>query len=117
MRSGMPGVLSARWAGKPGDDDANLELRVGQLARRPERGAAFVCAAALVLPDGQRGRPGAARRDLPTRRRGATVSATTRYSSPPATTTTAQIAAAEKDAISHRGRAFRAIAPLIAARA
>ena len=51
---GMPGVLSARWSGRHGDDRANLELVLGQLADVPDerRGAAFVCAAALVLPDG-----------------------------------------------------------------
>ena len=49
---GMPGVLSARWAGKHGDDVANLELLLGQLADVSERGAAFVCVAALVLPGG-----------------------------------------------------------------
>ena len=50
---GMPGVFSARWAGKHGDDRANLELVLAQISDVPEehRGAAFVCAAALVLPD------------------------------------------------------------------
>src|SRR5271170_8407456 len=43
---GMPGVLSARWAGKHGDDQANLDLLLGQLADVAERGAAFVCVAA-----------------------------------------------------------------------
>ena len=44
----MPGVLSARWAGAHGDDEANLRLVLAQLARRPDErlGAAFVCAAA-----------------------------------------------------------------------
>ena len=52
--NGMPGVLSARWSGRHGDDRANLELVLGQLADVPDerRGAAFVCAAALVVPDG-----------------------------------------------------------------
>lgn len=52
--NGMPGVLSARWAGRHGDDQANLDLVLGQLADVPDerRGAAFVCAAALVTPDG-----------------------------------------------------------------
>ncbi|HVH21308.1 MAG TPA: non-canonical purine NTP pyrophosphatase, partial [Pseudonocardia sp.] len=52
--NGMPGVLSARWSGRHGDDLANLELLLGQLGDVPDerRGAAFVCAAALVLPDG-----------------------------------------------------------------
>ena len=52
---GMPGVLSARWSGRHGDDRANLELVLGQLADVPDerRGAAFVCAAALVVPGGE----------------------------------------------------------------
>src|SRR5579872_4388542 len=52
--NGMPGVLSARWAGQHGDDKANLELLLAQLADVPagERGARFVCVAALVLPAG-----------------------------------------------------------------
>src|SRR5580693_5168308 len=52
--NGMPGVLSARWSGRHGDDQANLNLVLAQLSDVPaaERGAQFVCAAALVLPDG-----------------------------------------------------------------
>src|ERR1700710_3037086 len=52
--NGMPGILSARWSGRHGDDDANTALLLGQLADVPDerRGAAFVCAAALVTPDG-----------------------------------------------------------------
>ena len=52
--NGMPGVLSARWSGRHGDDEANLRLLLGQIADVPagERGARFVCAAALVLPSG-----------------------------------------------------------------
>src|SRR5215469_2771238 len=50
--SGMPGVLSARWAGGHGDDQANLELVLAQVADVPDTrlGAQFVCAAALVVP-------------------------------------------------------------------
>ena len=50
--SGMPGVLSARWAGGHGDDKANLELVLAQVADVPDArlGARFVCAAALVVP-------------------------------------------------------------------
>ena len=53
--NGMPGVLSARWSGRHGDDRANLELVLGQLADVSDdrRGAAFVCAAALVVPGGE----------------------------------------------------------------
>ena len=52
--NGMPGVLSARWSGRHGDEDANLQLVLGQLADIPaeHRGAQFACAAALVLPSG-----------------------------------------------------------------
>lgn len=52
---GMPGVLSARWSGRHGDDVANLELLLAQLGDVPDdrRGAAFVCAAALVVPGGE----------------------------------------------------------------
>ena len=51
---GAPGVLSARWAGRHGDDRANLELLLAQLADVPDehRGAQFVCAAALAVPSG-----------------------------------------------------------------
>src|SRR5207245_2413124 len=51
--NGMPGVFSARWCGRHGDDEANNTLLLGQIADvPPPRGAAFVCAAALVTPDG-----------------------------------------------------------------
>src|SRR5262249_51589395 len=52
--NGMPGVLSARWGGKAKDDAVNLRLLLEQMDDVPDerRGAAFVCAAALVLPDG-----------------------------------------------------------------
>ena len=115
----MPGVLSARWAGRGADDAANLRLLLEQTADVPDerRGAAFVCAAALVTPDGREqvveGRlAGVLRRDAAG---DATASATTRSScrtarrGPPRRWTPA-----EKDAISHRGRAFRALAPLVA---
>jgi XTP/dITP diphosphohydrolase len=119
---GMPGVFSARWSGKHGDDQANLDLVLGQLADVAERGAQFVCVAALVLPGG-----GAAdRREWTTT--GVLAGSLTR--APRGTNgfgydpvfvpeglsrTTAELAPADKDAISHRGRAFRAIAPVIAA--
>src|SRR5438270_10040030 len=50
--NGMPGVLSARWSGGHGDDQANLELVLAQVADVPDArlGARFVCAAALVVP-------------------------------------------------------------------
>src|SRR6202451_3947366 len=53
--NGMPGILSARWAGQHGDDAANLRLLLAQLTDVPDerRGANFTCAAALVLPGGR----------------------------------------------------------------
>src|SRR5262245_64779101 len=53
--NGMPGVLSARWAGRHGDDEANLRLVLAQLADVPadRRAAHFACVAALVLPSGE----------------------------------------------------------------
>ncbi|GAC69124.1 RdgB/HAM1 family non-canonical purine NTP pyrophosphatase [Gordonia soli] len=52
--NGMPGVLSARWSGRHGDDPANNELLLAQISDVPDerRGAAFVSACALVAPDG-----------------------------------------------------------------
>jgi XTP/dITP diphosphohydrolase len=117
---GMPGVLSARWAGKHGDDVANLELLLGQLADVAERGAAFVCVAALVLPDDGREwtATGVLAGTLTRARRGRNGFGYDPIFVPEGMeTTTAELAPAEKDAISHRGRAFRAIAPLIAAHA
>lgn len=53
--NGMPGVFSARWSGKHGDDRGNLDLLLAQVSdvEDAHRGAAFVCAAALVLPGGK----------------------------------------------------------------
>jgi XTP/dITP diphosphohydrolase len=118
---GMPGVLSARWAGKHGDDRANLELLLGQLADVAERGAAFICVAALVVPGSVEG---IQREWTTTGVLAGTLTRATRGSNgfgydpifvPDGLhTTTAELSPPEKDAISHRGRAFRAIAPLIA---
>ena len=117
--NGMPGVLSARWSGKHGDDQANLDLLLAQLADVPDerRGAEFRCAAALVQPGGaEQVTEGVLRGRLIRARRG-----TGGFGYDPifvpdgGTQTTAELSPAEKDAISHRGRAFRALAPAIAA--
>lgn len=113
--NGMPGVLSARWAGRHGDDGANLELVLGQLTDTPDdrRGAAFVCAAALVVPDGEervvRGEwPGT----LTRRPRGDNGFGYDPIFVPEGENrTSAELAPAEKDAASHRGRALRALLP------
>jgi XTP/dITP diphosphohydrolase len=118
--NGMPGIFSARWAGRHGDDQANLDLVLAQVADVPDArlGARFVCAAALVVPDG-----GPAREWVVT---GQVVGRLIRV--PRGTggfgydpifqpngfdLTTAEMTPEAKDAISHRGRAFRALAPFI----
>ncbi|HEX6473059.1 MAG TPA: RdgB/HAM1 family non-canonical purine NTP pyrophosphatase [Streptosporangiaceae bacterium] len=114
---GMPGVFSARWAGRHGDDVANLELLLAQLADVPPavRGAHFACAAALALPSG-------ADRVVTGRLDGRIIDAprgTGGFGYDPIfvpdgeSRTTAEMSPAEKDAISHRGRAFRALAKIL----
>ncbi|WP_275002656.1 RdgB/HAM1 family non-canonical purine NTP pyrophosphatase [Promicromonospora iranensis] len=124
---GAPGIFSARWAGKHGDDLANLELLLGQLGDvRPEhRQAGFVCAAALVTPDGREEvRLGEMRGVLETEPRGANGFGYDPILVPdeaPAgdgadggrRRTAAELDPEEKNAISHRGKAFRALAPVI----
>jgi XTP/dITP diphosphohydrolase len=116
--NGMPGVLSARWSGRHGDDDANTALLLGQVADVPDerRGAAFVCAAALATPDGTervierewRGR-------LVREKRG-----TNGFGYDPVfvpaglDVTSAELPPEEKDARSHRGQAFAALVPVLA---
>jgi XTP/dITP diphosphohydrolase len=114
---GAPGVFSARWAGRHGDDRANLELLLNQLSDVPDeyRGAAFVCAAALVLPGGKE-------HLVDGRQVGMLIRAprgTGGFGYDPIfvgegqTRTNAELPPAEKDAISHRGQAFRALAKLL----
>ena len=115
--NGMPGILSARWAGKHGDDHANLELVLGQLADIDNRGASFVCVAALTLPNGSREwtTTGVLSGTLTREPRGTNGFGYDPIFVPDSMeTTTAELAPQDKDAISHRGRAFRAIAKVIA---
>ena len=115
--NGMPGIFSARWAGRHGDDAANLDLLLAQVAdiAEPNRGAHFACAAALALPDGREGvAEGRLDGSLTHLRRG-----TGGFGYDPiflpggGTRTTAELTPAAKDEISHRGRAFRALVPVI----
>jgi XTP/dITP diphosphohydrolase len=116
--NGMPGVLSARWSGLPGGDptrdEANLRLVLAQLNETPpdRRGAAFVCAAAVAFPDGRElVLRGDVRGRLLTGPRGTGGFGYDPIFVPDGEThTTAEMSPAEKDAISHRGRAFRALA-------
>ncbi len=114
--NGMPGVLSARWAGGHGDDKANLDLLLAQVADVPDprRGARFVCAAALV--DGAREVvvTGTVAGRLIRERRGSGGFGYDPIFLPDGfEETTAEMTPEAKDAISHRGRAFRALAAFI----
>ncbi|MGI8625762.1 MAG: RdgB/HAM1 family non-canonical purine NTP pyrophosphatase [Geodermatophilaceae bacterium] len=117
--NGMPGVVSARWSGRHGNDHANLELLLAQIEDVPDehRGAAFICAAALVLPSGfehvlqaeMRGRI------IRAPRGSAGFGYDPIFVADGQSVTTAEMSPADKDAISHRGKAFRQLAPIIAA--
>ena len=137
--NGMPGVLSARWAGGHGDDRANLELVLAQVADVPDSrlGAQFVCAAALVVPGSGvpgsgvpgSGVPGSGVPGSGAREWVVTGQVEGRLIRVPRGSggfgydpiflpagfdqTTAEMTADAKDAISHRGRAFRALTPFI----
>ncbi len=117
--NGLPGVLSARWAGGHGDDQANLDLVLAQVADVPDtrRGAQFVCAAALVAPG-----VGAREWVVTGQVEGRLIRAPRGHGGfgydpiflPDGfEQTTAEMTAEAKDAISHRGRAFRALTPFI----
>ncbi len=118
--NGMPGVLSARWSGPPKSDLRNNELLLAQLSDVPDdrRQAHFVCVVACVLPDGRElaveGRMhGRVVREL---RGGGGFGYDVLFEADDHPgVTTAELSIAEKDAISHRGRALREIAPQLAA--
>ena len=144
--NGMPGVLSARWAGRHGDDAANNALLLAQLSDVPDerRGAAFVSACALVGP----GVPGVARAARDPRVHGEGTDEGLQgevvqegrwpgrvlreprgeggfgydplFLPEGSDRSAAELSPQEKDAASHRGRALRALAPalrVLAARA
>jgi XTP/dITP diphosphohydrolase len=114
---GAPGIFSARWAGRHGDDAANLALLLAQLADiAPEhRGARFTCAAALAMPDG----PEYVELGHLVGRLAAVPRGAAGFGYDPVlvpdgeTRTCAELTANQKHAISHRGRAFRALVPVI----
>ncbi len=116
---GSPGIFSARWSGRHGDDAANNALLLAQLAdiAPVHRGARFVCAAAAVIPgsDGERAREvvelGEMRGALLKEPRGEGGFGYDPLFVPEGyERTSAELAPEEKNAISHRGKAFRALA-------
>ena len=130
---GAPGIFSARWSGRHGDDAANLRLLLDQISdvADPHRTARFICAAVLVEPavNGDPERPTTVAKiersmegRLLTEPRGEggfgydPVFVPVQEDAPGGGgRTTAQMSPAEKNAISHRGQAFRALAPVLAA--
>jgi XTP/dITP diphosphohydrolase len=119
--NGMPGVLSARWSGPQKSDERNNELLLAQLSDVPDerRGAHFACAIALVHPDGRElvveGRmDGRIIREV----RGSggfgydVLFVADEHAAEDLTS--AELDPAEKDRISHRGRALRELAPQVA---
>ena len=127
---GAPGIFSARWCGRHGDDTANLRLLLDQIAdvADPHRTARFTCAAVLAAPAGPGDRLTVTRieRSMEGRLLGEPrgeggfgydpVFVPAQEDAPGGTgRTTAQMSPAEKNAISHRGQALRALAPALAA--
>lgn len=115
----MPGVRSARWAGPGASDADNLELLLRQISDvAPERRRGrFVCAMALVRADGTEE---VLRRTM----EGVVIDAprgTNGFGYDPIfvtdghDVTNAELSPDEKDAVSHRGQAVRAVMPLLAA--
>ena len=122
--NGMPGVLSARWAGPPGvdkegADERNNQLLLAQLADVPDerRGAHFVCSVAFCHPDGRElvvegHMHGRVVREV--RGSGGFGYDVVFVADEHPGATTAELSVADKDAISHRGKALREIAPQVA---
>ncbi|MCU1574450.1 MAG: non-canonical purine pyrophosphatase, rdgB/HAM1 family [Micrococcaceae bacterium] len=121
---GAPGIFSARWSGRHGDDQANLDLLLAQLADIGDshRGAAFVCAASLVVP-ATADSPGTEHvesaelrgRLLRAPRGGGGFGYDPILAPEGLDKSCAELSPAEKNAISHRGQAFRQLLPYITA--
>ncbi|GAA0468876.1 RdgB/HAM1 family non-canonical purine NTP pyrophosphatase [Streptomyces sp. NPDC046215] len=114
---GAPGIFSARWAGAHGNDKANLDLLLSQLSDIADehRTAHFACAAALALPDGTErvveGRLEGTLRHEPTGGFGFGYDPILQPLGE--TRTCAELTPDEKNAISHRGKAFRGLVPVV----
>ncbi len=112
---GAPGIFSARWSGRHGDDRANLELLLAQLADVPDvhRGAGFVCAAALAVPGRlvvvEEGHFRGTLTRAPRGSNGFGYDPILQVDGDPRTS--AELSPTEKNARSHRGAAFRALIP------
>ena len=114
---GQPGIYSARWAGEGATDESNLDLVLEQIrdVEPAHRTAHFACAAALVLPSGEEYVVhGQVNGVLLTQRRGEGGFGYDPIFLPDGfDITTAEMTSEQKDAISHRGQAMRALVPVI----
>jgi XTP/dITP diphosphohydrolase len=117
--NGDPGIFSARWAGEHGNDQANLEKVLDQLKGVPDekRGAYFICVAALYIPGGkshcEEGRFHGWILHSPVGENGFGYDPIFRPDG--LDISSAQMSSEEKDSVSHRGQALRAIAPHVLA--
>jgi XTP/dITP diphosphohydrolase len=118
--NGMPGVLSARWSGRHGDDTANTALLLAQLSDVPDerRGAAFVSACALVYGAGGERKETVVRGEWPGRivqapRGDGGFGYDPVFLPDESDRTAAELSPAEKDAMSHRGRALALLVPAL----
>jgi len=114
--NGMPGVLSARWSGRHGDDSGNTALLLAQLADVPDerRGAAFVSACALVYARKETVVRGTWPGSIVHERRGDGGFGYDPVFLPSGSArTAAELTPEEKDAVSHRGRALAALLPAL----
>ncbi|WP_169166011.1 RdgB/HAM1 family non-canonical purine NTP pyrophosphatase [Cellulomonas taurus] len=114
---GAPGIFSARWAGRHGDDRANLDLLLAQLGDIADqhRAARFTCAAALVTPDGaehvELGYLAGRLAHAPRGEHGFGYDPILIVDG--GDLTAAELTPERKNAISHRGQAFRALVPSV----
>ncbi|MFF0513156.1 RdgB/HAM1 family non-canonical purine NTP pyrophosphatase [Streptomyces sp. NPDC004250] len=114
---GSPGILSARWAGRHGEDLANMELLLAQLSdiAAPHRAASYFCVAALALPDGREhvthGELAGVLRTTPAGTGGFGYDPI--FQPDGESRTLAQLPDGLKNALSHRGKAFRSLVPVI----
>lgn len=122
--NGMPGVLSSRWSGGHGDDQANNDLLLAQMSDIDHRAAAFVSCCALVVPaelsaDGQpreitaEGRWEGALLREPRGENGFGYDPLFEPADCPGRSS-AELSPDEKNERSHRGAALRVLAPEIA---
>jgi XTP/dITP diphosphohydrolase len=114
--NGMPGVLSARWSGRHGDDAANTSLLLGQLQDVPDsrRGAAFVSACALFSGSGEVVVRGVWQGSIVREPRGDGGFGYDPVFLPSGSSrTAAELSPEEKDAASHRGRALALLVPAL----